>query len=356
MEQLREKIDSLLKHLIRERIGLIIQSVNRRFSENVVKHISDFYIWPAFLCFMVALLTFVVVYSARSYGDLVFALSFTVYALLFVIIPIMIFELLYFPRKVISHLRSYSSIVQYEVLAISRKPVWISFLSLPFLVVVIALPRFATVESFGELVGNAIAPKIFFMFTAIGFLLMCWSIPASFVFMLKKDEDLELSVGLIQNVERIASGDGKRGHKRQDGLADIWMYLMRIVFDKCKKTLEKQTGACQIDLQQPFGVISLAFIIGNKEQKKKVKEWVSQIGTILTDKRLAKATKSEKLLKQLDMVGLEKQFPDALNQYRKMGFRYQFEPVWGSSGWRVKALSIAINVVLTVLTVVQLLK
>jgi len=348
MEQLKKLVIFFRK--IAERTKSLVRTSEERFNNSVANHAADIHVVTLSLFFLIFIFSLPVVITARSYDDLAFAFTFALLGLMVVWFPIAIFELAYLRPKVISRLKNYGPFVQYEILSTGRKSRWASVLALPFLTVVQILPRFTTVMGSGDLVGDTIAPRVFVISLVVGILLFLLSFPSSVVFQFSNDEEVEISLGLIHHVESIA--DRNKSHQRcprPDLIIKVWMHLIKNVYEKCRKILEKHTGACRIDLHKPFGVVSFAFVMGDTQQRGKAKDWATQLGTTLTDKRLTEETRSEKVFSQLEAVESVNEFSDALRLYDKFGFDYQFEPIWRKGGWKTVVLSIIVDVVLVLI-------
>lgn len=317
MSRLKKRVSLFLKYL-----GITKIRVPRKPSPNLVaENLILFFVYVVTIVSLICMFGIMGISSASSEAEMRLAETYAVYALMIVYAFLFIFELFYIGPKIISKLQNFSPLAQYNVLKIGRKPLFMSLLGTLFLGFLYVLTMLMNATGMQEFTGNEIINKTYHSLLIFCFSLIFVSIPTAMIFSLPLDREREISLNAIRSFEDIS-----KKFKKSDGLT-VWKPLVKnIVY--WTESFVKQHGISSAKLYRPFNVISLAAIMGNNEQRNRAKEWIAQLGTILTDKEIGEARKAVQILDHMEKVEQEREFTEILQMHEKYGLHYQFKSIW----------------------------
>ena len=142
-------------------------------------------------------------------------------------------------------------------------------------------------------------------------------------------------VGVIKDYEKIADEiNYERALKKIKSPTIypwfIWNFCMRQIVFKLEDRVNRYTGISKSFSEafyEPFNIVSFAAVVGKTYQKEKAKEWVSELGAIINDRRIDPMIKIQFIAEHLRTPEREIVFSDFKNIHDDFGFHFDFEQV-----------------------------
>ena len=333
-----------------KRIKQKSQILNRPFRETVEANLYDIFV--SFLVFSVLafLLDAAAVLNSQSETDLSSVnLIFIVFVAVFCL-SYWFFNLFYVAPRILSKIKRSRSMLKYNALRVRNRSVRTVLIGLSvsissaFLFVSIAGAMGVKTES------SLIFDKIRTIFLHFSVLLVLISLASSSASIpISTHEDVELSFDIIQDFDKIASE-----MKPSQTPCDIWNFCMRYILNDLEREVKQQLGISE-DLvpsfYKPFSVVSLAAVIGDDKQRRTAKEWIADLGKIVTSHKTKDTTKTRLIIEHLEKADKDSNFQDFQHLQEKYGFQHDF-----SSGWkRLKALSRNQSIALFLVPIIELI-
>ncbi len=318
MEKIRH-----LSAVVTKRIKQKLPFLRKPFREIIASNLLTIFSFTFVILGIAFFLEILIVSSIESEAELISVTSnVSTFFLIFAIASI-VFNYVYIRPRIIDNVERYRAFIKFNVLRTYKAAIKTMLVSLAILATFAFISPLAPVFK-SIFISDLLVSKIINIWTQLSVVPIVFAFPYLLNSM-SAEKQIKLRFEAIQDFEKIAD------EEKIMPLARIWNFLLSDIVYALESTIKNNldfSGEVDPSFYVPFNTLSIAAIIGNDDQRKKIKEWVSNTETIYNLPKTKDTTKAKLIIEHVEKIEKDKEYSEFCNFQKtccKYGFQYHYE-------------------------------